>query len=98
MIEFLRIFGNSLGFQKRNVMINTVVINSSNFEILSKVLRLVKNTHKVLSDQLLTVSDPDNSPSDLVYSVLNSNAPADMEGKIPLNRTSIHLIFDFRVI
>lgn len=42
----------------------------------------MKNTRKVLSDQLLTVFDPDNSPSDLVYSVLNSNAPTDMEGKI----------------
>ena len=49
-----------------------------------QVLRLVKNTRQVLSDQLLTVFDPDNSPSDLVYSVLNSNAPTDMEGKILL--------------
>ena len=46
-----------------------------------KVLRLVKNTRKALSADLLTAVDPDNPPADLVYMVLNSKSDSDPEGK-----------------
>lgn len=48
-----------------------------------KVLRLVKNTRKALTADLLTAVDPDNQPTDLIYSVLNSKSDTDIEGKIP---------------
>ena len=46
-----------------------------------KVLRLVKNTRKALSADLLTAVDPDNPPADLLYMVLNSKSDSDPEGK-----------------
>ena len=49
------------------------------------VLRLVKHTRKVLSADLLTATDPDSSPRELVYSVLNSKSDGDMEGALSLS-------------
>ena len=45
------------------------------------VLRLVKHTRKVLTQELLSAFDPDNAPKDLTYSILNSKSDGDMEGK-----------------
>ena len=71
--------------QKRQRFVLHVIVNPVNDppELSlppGKVLRLVKNTRKLLTVDLLSVLDPDNLPSDLVYSVLNSKSDSDLEG------------------
>ncbi|KFM72374.1 Chondroitin sulfate proteoglycan 4, partial [Stegodyphus mimosarum] len=46
-----------------------------------KVFRLAKFTRKTITSDLLNAEDPDNSPSDLVYTVLNLGSP-ESEGFI----------------
>ncbi|CAH0395257.1 unnamed protein product [Bemisia tabaci] len=61
------------GRHRFSLLINITAVNDPPLLVIpsSKVLKVVLGTRKVLSADLLSASDPDTSPSSLVYSVFN---------------------------